>query len=276
MSKVWLITGTCRGFGRLLAEAVLEAGDRLVAAARRPAWLAPLAERYGDRIRIAGGDIGDAAQARETVRVAADGFGRIDVLVNNAGYGDVGSIEDTGIGEFRAQIEAELFGAITVTKAALPLMRQQRSGHIIQLSSIAARMGLPGRAAFAAAKWGLEGFSEVLAKEVAPLGIKVTIVEPGSFRTDFGAPPAVAGLARGISEHTGFQPGDPVKAAAVITYIAGLAEPPFRLLLGSDAVELARQCDRLRASADETWRDLSLFTDFAPPAGARSALPRTS
>src|SRR5437899_4696138 len=185
MSKVWLITGSSRGLGRALAEAALAEGHRLVATARNPAQLADLVERYGDQVRAVALDVTDARAASDAVKTAVDAFGRLDVLVNNAGYGDVGSIEDTSLADFRAQIETNLFGVITVTKAAIPLMREQRSGHIIQFSSIGGRVGAMGRAPYSAAKWGVEGFSEVLAKEVGPLGIKVTIVEPGGFRTDF-------------------------------------------------------------------------------------------
>ena len=194
--------------------------------------------------------------------------------MNNAGYGSVGSIEDTSIDEIRAQIEANLFGVINVTKAAIPLMREQRSGHIMQFSSVGGRVGAMGRAAYSAAKWGVEGFSEVLAKETAPLGIKVTIVEPGGFRTDFagssttiraGRPEydSTAGAAaRFQRDYNGAQPGDPAKAASVVVRVAGMAEPPLRLLLGSDAVRAVEQADQARIEADRKWRELSVSTDF--------------
>src|SRR5258708_33159436 len=185
MSRLWLITGSSRGLGRALAEAVLAAGDKLVATARNPAQLADLVERYGDRVRAVALDVTNPQAAADAVAVAKEAFGRLDVLVNNAGYGDVSSIEDTSLEEFRAQIETNLFGVINVTKAALPLMREQGAGHILQFSSVGGRIGPVGRAPYAAAKWGVEGFSEVLSKEVVPLGVKVTIIEPGGFRTDF-------------------------------------------------------------------------------------------
>ncbi|HMI56924.1 MAG TPA: SDR family NAD(P)-dependent oxidoreductase, partial [Gemmatimonadaceae bacterium] len=185
MAKVWLITGSSRGLGRALAEAVLENGDNLVATARNPAQLSDLAARYGERVRVVALDVTSEQAALSAIAATVDAFGRLDVLVNNAGYGDVNSIEDTSLAEFRAQIETNLFGVINVTKAAIPVMREQRAGRIIQVSSIGGRIGPVGRAPYAAAKWGVEGFSEVLAKELAPLGIKVTIVEPGGFRTDF-------------------------------------------------------------------------------------------
>jgi len=274
MSKVWLITGSSRGLGRALAEAVLAAGHKLVATARNPAQLTDLMERYGDQVCAVALDVTDEHAAGNAIKAAVDAFGRLDVLVNNAGYGDVGSIEDTSLTDIRAQIETNLFGVINVTKAAVPLMREQRSGHIIQVSSIVGRLGPPGRGAYAAAKWGIEGFSEVVAKEVGPLGVKVTIIEPGGFRTDFagssttirtGRPEydsTVGRMARFQRDFNGAQPGDPVKAAAVTIYIASLDEPPLRLLLGSDAVHSAEQSDSARIGADKKWRELSVSTDF--------------
>src|ERR1700733_13350286 len=185
MSKVWLITGSSRGLGRALAEAVLAAGHRLVATARNPEQLAELIGRHGDRGRAVALDGTDEQASIAAVQTAVNAFGRLDVLANNAGYGDLASIEDTSMKDFRAQIETNLFGVVHVTKAAIPVMRRQASGHILQFSSVGGRLGPIGRGAYAAAKFGVEGFSEVLAKEVGPLGIKVTIIEPGGFRTDF-------------------------------------------------------------------------------------------
>jgi NAD(P)-dependent dehydrogenase (short-subunit alcohol dehydrogenase family) len=273
MSKIWLITGSSRGLGKALAQAVLAAGHKLVATARNPAQLADLVERYGDQVRAVALDVTDERAANNAVRTAIDAFGKLDVLANNAGYGDVGSIEDTPLADFRAQIETNLFGVINVTKAAIPFMREQGSGHILQFSSVGGRIGPPGRAAYSAAKWGVEGFSEVLAKEVGPLGIKVTIIEPGGFRTDFagsstkisdGRPEydaTVGRVARFQRNYNGTQPGDPVKAAAVILHIASLNEPPLRLLLGSDAAQAVEQSDLARIEADRKWRTLSVSTD---------------
>ncbi len=185
MTQVWLITGSSRGLGRALAEAVLSAGGKLVATARDPAQLDDLAERYGHQVHPFALDVTDPHGAGDAIAAAVERFTRLDVLVNNAGYGDIGSIEDTSLEDIRAQIETNLFGVINLTKAAIPLMREQRSGHIIQLSSVGGRVGAMGRAAYSAAKFGVEGCSEVLTKETAPLGIKVTIIEPGGFRTDF-------------------------------------------------------------------------------------------
>ncbi|MEZ2132092.1 MULTISPECIES: oxidoreductase [unclassified Sinorhizobium] len=274
MTKVWLISGSSRGLGRALAEAVLAAGDRLVATARVPSQLEDLKAQYGERILAITLDVTDPAAAGVAVKTAVETFGRLDVLVNNAGYGNVGPIEDTSLDDFRAQIETNLFGTIILTKAALPLMREQGAGHIIQFSSVGGRIGPVGRAPYAAAKWGIEGFSEVLAKEVGPLGIKVTVIEPGGFRTDFagsstrfneGRPEyaaTVGAMVRYQRDYDGKQPGDPRKAAAVILHVAGLDQPPLRLLLGSDAFRAVEQADRAKAEADQKWRDLSLSTDF--------------
>jgi NAD(P)-dependent dehydrogenase (short-subunit alcohol dehydrogenase family) len=189
--------------------------------------------------------------------------------------GNIGSIEDTELSDFRAQIETNLFGVINVTKAAIPVLREQGSGHIIQLSSVGGRVGAMGRAPYSAAKWGIEGFSEVLAKEMGPLGVKVTIIEPGGFRTDFagssttiaeGRPEydsTVGAAARFQRQYDGTQPGDPAKGAAVVVQVASLEEPPFRLLLGSDAVRIVEQADLARLEADRKWRHLMRTPDRA-------------
>ncbi len=248
---------------------------QVVATARKPGQLAGLVSRYSNQIRPFALDVTDPHAADKAVKQACDAFGRLDVLVNCAGYGDIGSIEDTSLADFRAHIETNLFGTINLTKAAIPVMRLQGSGRIIQVSSVGGRVGPPGRGAYSAAKWGVEGFSEVLAKEVGPLGIKVTIVEPGGFRTDFagasttirnGRPEyeaTVGAVARYQRDYDGKQPGDPVKAASVIMLVAGMDEPPLRLLLGSDAVRLVEQNDLAKFDADKAWRGLSASTDFA-------------
>ena len=274
MSRVWLITGSSRGLGRALAETVLEKGDRLIATARNPKQLCDLEQHYTEQMKAVSLDVTDEYEAQKAVQSAIDTFGCLDILVNNAGYGNIGSIEETSSDEIRAQIETNLFGVINVTKAALPIMREQKSGHIIQISSIGGRLGPPGRGAYSAAKWGVEGFSEVLDKEVKPLGIKVTLVEPGAFRTDFAGTSisiadvrpeyhdTVGKMAQAQRELNGKQIGDPAKAAAAIFYLTCLDEPPLRLLLGSDAVKGAELADIARMESDKKWRDLSLSTDF--------------
>lgn len=277
MSQRWLITGCSRGLGRALAEAVMQAGHRLVATARDPAPLADLAQRHGDAVRLAALDVADADAADAAVRLAGQAFGGLDVLVNNAGYGNVNSVEDTTLDDFRRQIETNLFGTIIVTKAAIPLMRKQRSGHVIQFSSVGGRLGAPGRAPYSAAKWGVEGFSEVLAREMALVGVKVSIVEPGGFRTDFAGASTVleegraeydavvGAAARMQRDYHGRQPGDPARAAKAILALAALERPPLRLALGSDAVAAIAQADRARLAELEQWRELSVSTDFPEP-----------
>ncbi|XAZ22241.1 oxidoreductase [Sinorhizobium sp. B11] len=281
MSKIWLITGSSRGLGRALANAVLEAGDKLVATARDPAQLADLVDAYGSRVLALALDVTDEAAAEAAVKTAVDTFGRLDVLVNNAGYGNVAPIEDTSLAEFRAQIETNLFGTIIMTKAAIPVMRGQGAGHIIQFSSVGGRIGPVGRAPYAAAKWGVEGFSEVLSKEVGPLGIKVTVIEPGGFRTDFagsstaiyeGRPEyaeTVGAMAEYQRNYNGRQPGDPARAAAAVLHIASLDTPPLRLLLGSDAAAAVEKADAARMEADRSWRVVSQSTDFEQSGDAR-------
>jgi NAD(P)-dependent dehydrogenase (short-subunit alcohol dehydrogenase family) len=274
MSQVWLITGSSRGFGKALAEAVLEAGHALVATARNPAQLQPLVARYGERVRTAALDVTDPAAARAAMRLAVEAFGRLDVVVNNAGYGNIAAIEEVDMDDFRAQLETNFFGVVNVTRAALPVLRQQGRGHIVQFSSLGGRIGTPGVAAYQSAKWAVEGFSEVLAKEVAPLGIHVTLVEPGGFRTDWAGSsmtvqepgPAYAATVGRMLEFrrhgAGLQSGDPVKAAQAILAIAAEPKPPLRLLLGSDAVFLAGRQLECIAAEDAKWRTLSLSTDF--------------
>jgi len=273
MSKVWLITGASRGLGRAFAEAALEAGDRVVATARNPEHLVELARRYSERVCTVALDVTNEEQAKGAVEAAIVFFGGLDVLVNNAGYGYVRPVEDTSLADFRAQIETNLFGVIIMTKAVLPYFRERRAGHIIQVTSIAGRIGPAGRAPYAAAKFGVEGFSESLFKEIEPLGIKVTIIEPGGFRTDFagsstqlseGRPEydsTVGAAVRFQRSYNGKQPGDPAKAAAVLLHAASLSEPPLRLLLGSDSYAAAEKSALDKIESDRHWKDLSLSTD---------------
>jgi NAD(P)-dependent dehydrogenase (short-subunit alcohol dehydrogenase family) len=275
MAKTWLITGSSRGLGWELAKAVLANGDRLVATARRPEQLRELVETYGDAVRTVALDVTDPAAARAAVQVALDEFGSLDVLVNNAGYANSAPIEDTSDEDFRAQIETNLFGVVNVTKAALPVLRGQRAGHVIQFSSVGGRVGgTPGIAAYQTAKFGVEGFSEVLANEVKPFGVKVTIVEPGAFRTDWqgssmrmapvGADyePSVGDMHRRRQAMSGTEAGDPVRAAGIIVAIAELDEPPLRLLLGAGAVDLADTASKARAAEASKWAEVSRSADF--------------
>jgi NAD(P)-dependent dehydrogenase (short-subunit alcohol dehydrogenase family) len=275
MTKTWLITGSSRGFGRELAQAVLDSGDQAVLTARRPEQLDDLVRKYADQVRVAALDVTDAAAASAAVRLAVDAFGALDVVVNNAGYAISAPIEEMSIHDFRQQIETNLFGVVNVTKAALPVLHQQRSGHFIQFSSIGGRVGgTPGMGAYQTAKFAVEGFSEVLSSELKPLGIKVTVIEPGAFRTDWGGSsmttvPVSADYDQTVGEMNRYRestvgtwPGDPARAAKIITDIARLDEPPLRLLLGAGAVESARQASQARAAEAEKWADVSTSADF--------------
>jgi NAD(P)-dependent dehydrogenase (short-subunit alcohol dehydrogenase family) len=274
MSQRWLITGSSRGLGRALSEAVLQAGHRLVATARDPASLADLAARHGDSVRTVALDVTDEQAAQRAVQVAVEAFGGLDVLVNNAGYGNVDSVEDTPLADFRRQIETNLFGTIIMTRAALPVMRAQGAGHLMQLSSVGGRIGAPGRAPYSAAKWGVEGFSESLALEMALIGVHVTIVEPGGFRTDFAGASTelrdgraeydavVGATARRQRDYDGRQPGDPARAAQVMLELAAMPQPPLRIALGSDAVNAIEAADTRRLEELRRWRALSVSTDF--------------
>jgi NAD(P)-dependent dehydrogenase (short-subunit alcohol dehydrogenase family) len=275
MTRTWLITGSSRGLGLALARAVLASGDRLVATARDPGALADLLPMGAGRVILMPLDVTDEAAAVRAVSTAVDRFGGLDVVVNNAGYGNVAPIEDTSIDEFRAQIETNLFGTIIVTKAAIPIFRKQRGGHFLQISSIGGRAGAIGRGPYCAAKFGVEGFSEVLAAEMAPFGVRVTIVEPGGFRTDFaGSSTRISGdnpfyaetvgkVATMQRDYNGKQPGDPERAAQAIIAVACADNPPLRLVLGQDAFARAERTDEARLSELRAWRELSASTDFA-------------
>jgi NAD(P)-dependent dehydrogenase (short-subunit alcohol dehydrogenase family) len=274
MARTWLITGCSRGLGRALAEAVLTSGDRLVATARDPQTLSNLISLGGDRVITLPLDVTDEVAAKRAVSTAADRFGGLDIVVNNAGYGNVAPIEDTSEAAFRAQIETNLFGTIIVTKAAIPLFREQRGGHFIQVSSIGGRAGATGRAPYSAAKFGVEGFSEVLAIEMAPFGVHVTIIEPGGFRTGFAGSSTqimegnadyaetVGKTAAMQRDYNGKQPGDPKRAALAIIGVSLKDKPPLRLVLGRDAYARAERTDESRLAELRAWREISLSTDF--------------
>ena len=273
-NQVWLITGASRGFGRSLANAVLAAGHQLIATARSTDSLADLVEGYGDQVRTVPLDVTDPAAAERAVETAVAEFGRLDVVVNNAGYANLAPIETADPDDFRAQIETNFFGLVNVTRAALRLFHRQRSGHFIQFASIGARTGAPGLSAYQSAKWAVEGFSEVLSKEVSAFEVKVTIIEPGAFRTDWGGSSmevadygpdydaTVGTLARHLRAATGSEPGDPDRAAQAILTIAATAEPPLRLLLGGSAYRTAQLVAQQRAEADTRWRGLTESADY--------------
>src|SRR5215216_4316355 len=251
MSKVWFITGTSKGFGRIWAEAALQRGDRVVATARNAGTLAPLAERYGDLVLPLALDVTDKAAIDAAVERAHEHFGRLDVIVNNAGYGLFGTIEEVTEEQARAQIEANLFGPLWVTKAALPILREQGSGHIIQVSSIGGVNAFPVLGLYHASKWGLEAFSQSLAAEVARFGIKVTLIEPAGYSTDWRGPSSVQAeqlpIYDGIRDYraklfTGAlaEPGDPEATGPAILELVDAPEPPLRVFFGSGTLDMIR------------------------------------
>lgn len=273
MPRVFFLTGSSRGLGRQIAEAVLAAGHQLVATARQPGTLADLADRYGGRILPVALDVTDPGAAAAAVTAGTEAFGRLDVVVNNAGYANLASVEDITLADFRAQVEANLFGVVNVTKAALPVLREQGGGHIIQVSSIGGRLATAGLSAYQAAKWAVGGFSEVLAREVSPFGIKVTVLEPGGMQTDWAGSsmrvppisepyqPTVGAMARMHGDGSATALGDPAKVARVVLAVAGMAEPPLRLILGSEAYAYAMAAAEARAESDAAWHDLTISTD---------------
>jgi NAD(P)-dependent dehydrogenase (short-subunit alcohol dehydrogenase family) len=275
MSSVFFVTGSSRGLGRQIAERALAAGHGVVATARDPRTLDDLVARYGDRVHVEPLDVTDAAAAEAAVAAGVAAFGRIDVVVNNAGQGDRASLEDTTLDVFRRQIETNFLGTVYVTKAAVPVLRGQGGGRIIQISSVGGRVGSPGMTAYQSAKWAVGGFSEALAAEVAPLGIKITVLEPGGMRTDWGGssmatPPisepyeaTVGASARAMADFEQHANSDPRKVADLVLTVAGLDEPPLRLLAGSDAYEYGREAWRHRVDTDAKWAELSSSTDDA-------------
>jgi len=274
MSKVWFVTGSSRGLGRAIVTAALDAGDRVAATARNPRQLQDLVERYGDRVLPIALDVADEGAVRSAVKEAVDAFGRLDVVVNNAGYGDLAAVEDIALEDFRAQIDANFFGVVHVTKAVLPILREQGAGHLFQVSSIGGRVGSVGLAAYQSAKWAVGGFSTVLAQEVAPFGVKVTVLEPGGMRTDWSGSsmaippisdpylPTVGAAAERRRAATGTEPTDPSKVAAVLLDLAGRDDAPLRLLIGADAYALAAATAARQTESDERWRAVSESVGF--------------
>jgi NAD(P)-dependent dehydrogenase (short-subunit alcohol dehydrogenase family) len=273
MTKVWFITGSSRGLGRSLTEAVLANGDKVAATARNPESLKDLVEKYADNIYPVKLDVTKYDEVYQSVADVVAHFGQIDVLVNNAGFGITGATEAFTDEQVRSQLETNLYAPIEITRAVLPYMRKQRSGRILQISSIGGRVGNPGITIYQAAKFGLSGFSEGLAKEVAPLGIKVTCVEPGGFRTDWAGDSMT--FARKIEGYESsvdwrielfssgkFVPvGDPDKAAKAMIDLAESPEPPVHLVLGSEAIGMLKNANEVRAAEMEKWMPVSLSTD---------------
>jgi len=275
ISKVWLVTGSGSGLGRHIAEAVLSAGDSLVATARDLNQLEDLVKKYGDRVRTVKLDVTDEVAAAEAVRMAVTAFGHLDVVVNNAGYADFSPFEQLSSERFKAVIDTNLYGVVNVTRAAVPVMRQQKSGCILQISSIGGRMGIPGNTPYHAAKWAVGGFTESLAQEVAAFGVKVCALEPGGIRTNWGFraqrdlpdilpdyATSVGGAMSSLTSHFGNETSDPAKVAQVVLSLAATSDPlPAHLLLGSDAVHYYGIAEAKRAADAEKWKELSISTD---------------
>jgi NAD(P)-dependent dehydrogenase (short-subunit alcohol dehydrogenase family) len=271
MNKVWFVTGSSRGLGRSFVEAALSRGDRVAAAARTTASLDELVATYGEAVLPLELDVTDRTAVLESVQRARKQFGRLDVIVNNAGWAQVGAVEELAEQELRDQLETNLFGALWVIQAALPHLREQRSGHIVQLSSAAGLVAMPLSGAYSASKWALEALNESLAHEVAGFGIKVTVVEPGGFATRSGKNPdpldnghlsepnpVYDGFRRRIASFAGNQPaGDPAAAAQALLKIVDSDTPPLRVLFGQGFYPMLQQvyADRLKTWAD--WQDLS-------------------
>jgi len=272
--KFWFITGCSTGFGRALTEAILECNETVVATTRQPQQLEDLAQQYGDRILVVRLDVTQSVEIEVAVNQAITKFGRIDVLVNNAGYGVFGAVEEVNDLDVRRQFETNVYGALSMTRAVLPHFRRQGSGHILNISSSGGFVGFAGAGIYCASKFALEGWSEALAKELAPLGIYVTIIEPGAFRTAFNSALTVSNLAiadyaatsgqmlQWLRQMDGQQPGDPKKAAAAMMQVASHPNPPLRLVLGMDTLEAIYA--KLEAVAAElaAWQDISINTAF--------------
>ena len=275
MSKVWLITGSGNGLGRDIAEAALAAGDSVVAGARRTDELAPLMTQYGERVKPVRLEVRDEAAAKAAVQLAVDTFGRLDVLVNNAGYGQFAPFEQMSAEDFRAIVDTCFYGVVYTTRAVVPVMRKQKSGHIFQVSSVGGRHAVPGNTPYHAAKWAVGGFSDSLAMEVAPFGVKVCTLEPGGIRTNWArravqnAPDllpeyeaTVGSFLKMLRGLEGRFESDPRKIADVILQLADSDEVPVRLILGVDAEKRVKQAEAARAAQAEKWRHLTVSTVF--------------
>jgi NAD(P)-dependent dehydrogenase (short-subunit alcohol dehydrogenase family) len=273
--KTWLITGSGNGLGRNIAEAALATGDNVVAGARRTEELALLLAQYGDRVKPVTLEVRDEAAAKAAVQFAVDTFGRLDVLINNAGYGKIAPFEQMNAEDFQAIVDTCFYGVVYTTRAAVPVMRKQKSGHIFQVSSVGGRMAYRGNTPYHAAKWAVGGFSDALAMEVAPFGVKVCTLEPGGIRTNWArragenAPDllpdyeaSVGSMLKLLRSLEGRSEGDPLKIADVIVQLANSDEVPLRLILGVDAEKRVHQAEAARASEAEKWRYLTVSTVF--------------
>jgi NAD(P)-dependent dehydrogenase (short-subunit alcohol dehydrogenase family) len=276
--KNWFITGTSKGLGRAVAEAALARGDRVAATARDTTSIQPLVDRFGDAVLPIQLDVGDRAACVAAVDRAAEAFGALDVVVNNAGVGVIGAVEETSEDEARAIFDTNFFGPLAITQAALPYLRGQRRGHVVQMSSIGGLIAFPMVGFYNASKWALEAMSDALAQEVAEFGIKVTLIEPGAMRTGWanGSMPIVsnpigayesaleARLEMMTDERDLRQPGDPARAAEALLRVVDSDEPPLRLVMGNGALDLAYQRYEERLAEWSAWEKVSRSTDFPP------------
>src|SRR6202050_299550 len=275
MAKTWLITGSGNGLGRDIAEAALAAGDNVVAGARRTEELTSLVAQYGDRVKPVTLDVRDEAAAKSAVRLAVDSFGRLDVLVNNAGYGQFAPFEQMSAEDFQAVVDTCFYGVVYTTRAAIPVMRRQRSGYIFQVSSVGGRLAVAGNTPYHAAKWAVGGFSDALAMEVAPFGVQICSLEPGGIRTIWArrarqkAPEllpeyeaSVGASLKVLHTHEVLSEGDPRKIAAVVVQLANSEDVPVRLILGVDAEKRVQRAEAARASEAKKWRHLTVSTVF--------------
>jgi len=278
MQQVCVVTGTSRGFGRALVRAALAAGDLVAATARQPEQLSDLVAEHGDHVRPMALDVTDAAAARSAIAEARGHFGRLDVIVNNAGYANVSPIETTEDEDFRAQFETNFWGVYNVTKAAIPVLREQQGGLVMQFSSTGGRVGgSPGIASYQAAKFAIDGFSRVLQAETAPFGVRVMVVEPSGFQTDWaGSSMAVREVPEAYAATVGAMntrmrqnpegpPGDPVRAAEILVRVAKRRDIPFHLPLGVIAAERSIQLDEQLLREDSKWREVGRSADSGQP-----------
>ena len=278
MQQTWFITGSSRGLGRALVQAALDAGDLVVATARRPEQLADLTERYGDRVLPLALDVTDAEAVQAAVDAGAERFGRLDVVVNNAGYANIAPIETGDEADFRTQFEANFWGVYHVSKAVIPVMRAQGGGTVVQFSSVGGRVGgSPGIASYQAAKFAVDGLSRVLAVETAPFGVAVMVVEPSGFATDWAGSsmtiydiPAeydttIGAMHRRVRANPAGPAGDPERAAEIIVQVVKRGNPPSHLLLGTTAVEMALDYSRRQIAEASAWEKVSRSADYAEP-----------
>ncbi len=267
MKKIWFITGASRGFGRTWTEAALKRGDKVAATARGAASVADLTERFGDAVLPLALDVTEPDQAREVVAQAHAHFGRLDVVVNNAGYSLVGTVEEAGVDEVRAVFDANLFGALRVVQAALPVLRQQGRGHLLGVSSGLGIVAMPLIGFYCATKWAFEALHESLAQEVKPFGIKVTLIEPGAYATEFGSPASLK-MAAGMDAYaelrqrvfgrlTSAERGDPKATPEAVLKVVDAEDPPLRFILGSGNLPMARAAYAERLATWEAWEAVS-------------------